>query len=108
MLGGLGAVAAGLSAVAVSRVVIPWLVVAQLPELCSKWFIPQNIHRGRTNNPVLGVRIGLPRQITGEPTMLDLFVEHPWLIVVSLAMAIPILGFVFGTITTYLARVRRL
>ncbi len=40
--------------------------------------------------------------------MLDIFAENPWLIVVSLGLAIPILGIVFGTVTSYLACVRRL
>jgi hypothetical protein len=38
--------------------------------------------------------------------MLDLLRHDPWLIVVSLALLIPIVGIVFGTTTSYLARVR--
>jgi hypothetical protein len=38
--------------------------------------------------------------------MLDVFSQNPWLIVVSLAMSIPILGIVFGTVTDYLTKVR--
>lgn len=38
--------------------------------------------------------------------MLDLLRDEPWLIVVSLALLIPILGIVFSTTTNYLARVR--
>jgi len=39
--------------------------------------------------------------------MLELLRDHPWLIIVSLALLIPILGIVFGTTTSYLARVRQ-
>jgi hypothetical protein len=39
--------------------------------------------------------------------MLDLLRHEPWLIVVSLALLIPIVGIVFGTTTSYLARVRQ-
>jgi hypothetical protein len=45
--------------------------------------------------------------VQGEPTMLELLRESPWLIVVILAMLIPIVGIVFGTTTRYLARVRQ-
>ncbi len=38
--------------------------------------------------------------------MLDIFKESPWLIVVALAFLVPILGVVFGTLTTYWTRVR--
>jgi hypothetical protein len=38
--------------------------------------------------------------------MLDLLREHPWLIIVSLALLIPILGIVFGTVTRHLTTVR--
>jgi hypothetical protein len=38
--------------------------------------------------------------------MLDLLRHEPWLIVVVLALLIPIIGIVFGTTTSYLARVR--
>jgi hypothetical protein len=39
--------------------------------------------------------------------MLDLLSYHPWLIVVSLALLIPIVATVFGTTTHYLARTRQ-
>jgi hypothetical protein len=39
--------------------------------------------------------------------MLELVTAHPWLIVVSLALLIPILGIIFGTTTGYLARIRQ-
>jgi hypothetical protein len=39
--------------------------------------------------------------------MLELFKDNPWLIIVCLALLIPILGIVFGTVTQYLARVRQ-
>jgi len=39
--------------------------------------------------------------------MLELLRDHPWLIIVSLALLIPILGIIFGTTTSYLARVRQ-
>jgi hypothetical protein len=39
--------------------------------------------------------------------MLELLLNNPWLIVVSLALLIPIVGIVFGTTTSYLARVRQ-
>ena len=39
--------------------------------------------------------------------MLELLTENPWLIVVCLAMLIPILGIIFGTVTGYLTRVRK-
>jgi hypothetical protein len=39
--------------------------------------------------------------------MLELLQEHPWLIVVCLALLIPILGIIFGTVTGYLTRVRK-
>lgn len=38
--------------------------------------------------------------------MLDLLTQNPWLIVVCLALLIPILGIVFGTVTSHLTRVR--
>jgi hypothetical protein len=38
--------------------------------------------------------------------MLEILRHDPWLIVVSLALLIPIVGIVFGTTTHYLARVR--
>jgi hypothetical protein len=38
--------------------------------------------------------------------MLDLLRDYPWLLIVSLALLIPIFGIVFGTTTSYLARVR--
>lgn len=39
--------------------------------------------------------------------MLDLFRENPWLIVVCLALLIPILGIIFGTVTGHLTSVRK-
>jgi hypothetical protein len=39
--------------------------------------------------------------------MLELFREYPWLVIVTLALLIPIVGIVFGTVTSYLARVRQ-
>lgn len=39
--------------------------------------------------------------------MLDLLRENPWLIIVCLALLIPILGIIFGTVTGYLTRVRK-
>jgi hypothetical protein len=38
--------------------------------------------------------------------MLELLQQNPWLIVVTLAMLIPILGIVFGTITSHLTTVK--
>jgi hypothetical protein len=39
--------------------------------------------------------------------MLELAKENPWLIVVCMALLIPILGIVFGTVTSHLSRVRK-
>jgi hypothetical protein len=39
--------------------------------------------------------------------MLELLRENPWLIVVCMGLLIPILGVIFGTTTSYLARVRQ-
>jgi hypothetical protein len=39
--------------------------------------------------------------------MLELLRENPWLIVVALALSIPILGIIFGTVTGHLTRVRK-
>jgi hypothetical protein len=39
--------------------------------------------------------------------MLELLQKNPWLIVVCLALLIPILGIIFGTVTGYLSRVRK-
>ncbi|MHB1421607.1 MAG: hypothetical protein ACYC3I_00140 [Gemmataceae bacterium] len=39
--------------------------------------------------------------------MLDLLKENPWLIIVCLALSIPILGIIFGTVTAHLTRVRK-
>lgn len=39
--------------------------------------------------------------------MLDFFGENPGILVACLALMIPILGIVFGTVTGYLTRVRR-
>lgn len=38
--------------------------------------------------------------------MLEIFRDNPWLIVVVLALLIPILGVIFGTITRHLTTVR--
>jgi hypothetical protein len=38
--------------------------------------------------------------------MLELFRENPWLVVVCLALAVPILGIVFATMTKHLTTVR--
>src|SRR5215469_14904556 len=51
-------------------------------------------------------RISSRRLVHGESTMLDLLRDKPWLIIVCLGLLIPILGIVFGTVTSYLARVR--
>lgn len=39
--------------------------------------------------------------------MLDLARENPWLIVVCLALFVPTLGIIFGTVTGHLTRVRK-
>jgi hypothetical protein len=39
--------------------------------------------------------------------MLELLKEEPWLLVVTLALSIPILGIIFGTVTGHLTRVRK-
>lgn len=39
--------------------------------------------------------------------MLELVTREPWLIVVTLALLIPILGIIFGTVTGHLTRVRK-
>jgi hypothetical protein len=39
--------------------------------------------------------------------MPELLQENPWLIVVCLALLIPILGIIFGTVTGYLTGVRK-
>jgi hypothetical protein len=39
--------------------------------------------------------------------MLELLTANPWLIVVCLALVIPILGIIFGTVTGHLTRVRK-
>jgi hypothetical protein len=39
--------------------------------------------------------------------MLDLFRDQPWLVLAGLGMLIPLFGIVFGTITSYLVKVRR-
>ena len=38
--------------------------------------------------------------------MLELLKDNPWLIVVTMALLIPILGIIFGTITRHLTAVR--
>ncbi len=39
--------------------------------------------------------------------MFEILSENPWLIIPSLALLIPIVGIVFGTVTGYLVKVRR-
>jgi hypothetical protein len=39
--------------------------------------------------------------------MFEILSENPWLIIPSLALLIPIVGIVFGTVTSYLVKVRR-
>jgi hypothetical protein len=39
--------------------------------------------------------------------MLELLKDNPWLIVVTLALIIPIVGIIFGTVTDYLARAKQ-
>lgn len=39
--------------------------------------------------------------------MLELVREYPWLLIVCLALLIPILGIIFGTVTGHLTRVRK-
>ena len=39
--------------------------------------------------------------------MLELFQANPWLLIVCLALAIPILAIIFGTVTAHLTRVRK-
>jgi len=39
--------------------------------------------------------------------MYELLADNPWLIVVTLALLIPILGIIFGTITSYLRKTRQ-
>jgi hypothetical protein len=39
--------------------------------------------------------------------MLDLLRDNPWLVIVCMALLIPILGIVFGTVTSYLTAVRQ-
>jgi hypothetical protein len=39
--------------------------------------------------------------------MLELVTREPWLIVVCMALLIPILGIIFGTVTGHLTRVRK-
>jgi hypothetical protein len=39
--------------------------------------------------------------------MLNLITIHPWLVVVFMALLIPIVGIIFGTITHYLTVVRQ-
>src|SRR6516164_6794969 len=51
-------------------------------------------------------RTSLCRLVQGESVMLDLLRDKPWLIIVCLGLLIPILGIVFGTVTSYLTRVR--
>jgi hypothetical protein len=43
----------------------------------------------------------------GGSIMLELVTREPWLIVVTLALLIPILGIIFGTVTSHLTRVRK-
>ena len=39
--------------------------------------------------------------------MLELLQQNPWLIIVCLALLIPILGIIFGTVTSHLTSVRK-
>ncbi len=39
--------------------------------------------------------------------MYELLAENPWLIVVTMALLIPMLGIVFGTVTNYLRKSRQ-
>ena len=39
--------------------------------------------------------------------MLELLTREPWLIVVGLAMLVPILGIVFGTLTSHRVQIRK-
>ena len=39
--------------------------------------------------------------------MLELFQREPWLIVVCMALLIPILGIVFGTVTNHRVQIRK-
>ena len=39
--------------------------------------------------------------------MLELFTNQPWLIVVCMALLIPILGIVFGTVTNHRMQIRK-
>jgi hypothetical protein len=39
--------------------------------------------------------------------MLELLTQNPWLIIVCLALLIPILGIIFGTVTGHLTNVRK-
>ena len=39
--------------------------------------------------------------------MLEIFSENPWLIVCAMGLLIPILGIVFGTVTSYLQQTRQ-
>ena len=39
--------------------------------------------------------------------MLEFWNENPWLVIPCLALCIPILGVVFGTVTNYLASIRK-
>jgi hypothetical protein len=41
-----------------------------------------------------------------SPNVVQLLQSNPWLIVVGLALLIPIVGIIFGTITDYLRRTR--
>jgi hypothetical protein len=39
--------------------------------------------------------------------MYDLLMRNPWLLVIALGILVPITGIVFGTVTTYLQKVRQ-
>jgi hypothetical protein len=43
----------------------------------------------------------------GEPIMFEFLSANPWLVIPSLALLIPIVAIVFGSITGYLVKVRR-
>jgi hypothetical protein len=38
--------------------------------------------------------------------MYELFSQHPWLLIVCLALLIPIFGIIFGTVTDYLKKTK--
>jgi hypothetical protein len=48
-----------------------------------------------------------PTSLQGVPIMLELLQQHPWLIIVIMALLIPICGIIFGTVTNHLTTVRK-